>query len=375
MKDHEIAKVVNELRDIATQYHDTQQLRERIASIVVPILKQPDNPDRHVALTDILTELRQKIAATPSRQFESAPHVLTSWLDQGSVLDLMDAAIEKGQSDHSGDRGEFEVLGHMSINGIERCKANRGGAINSRKTRECDVPVFIRSAQAAPALRDGDERASAKRLIDRHVNAARALEHMYTEKNIARLKAVGEELEAALASNKAAAVAVGEPIYQVLDVPGKWFDVREQDFANYFEGRERRVVYATPPAPIASEAQPIAWTADQLYDAIEETLLHHRMSNLEGDDGEAFPLVDHLTTPGDRGIDSGKLEIRLICDAIYNEVLTKAIHPAAAHPARAEVLEEACAAIKAEDDRQADNDYMLDSDDCIRVIRELKEKP
>jgi hypothetical protein len=38
---------------------------------------------------------------------------------------------------------------------------------------------------------------------------------------------------------------------------------------------------------------------------------------------------------------------------------------------RRAALEEACAAVKAEDDRQADNDYMLDSDDCIRVIRNL----
>jgi hypothetical protein len=40
MKDGEIAKVVNELRDIATQYHATQQLRERIANVVVPLLSQ-----------------------------------------------------------------------------------------------------------------------------------------------------------------------------------------------------------------------------------------------------------------------------------------------------------------------------------------------
>lgn len=38
MKGHEIAKVVNELRDIAVQYRDAQQLRERIAHIVAPLL-------------------------------------------------------------------------------------------------------------------------------------------------------------------------------------------------------------------------------------------------------------------------------------------------------------------------------------------------
>lgn len=38
---------------------------------------------------------------------------------------------------------------------------------------------------------------------------------------------------------------------------------------------------------------------------------------------------------------------------------------------RRAALEEACAAIKAEDDRQHDNDYMLDSDECIQVVRAL----
>jgi hypothetical protein len=41
---------------------------------------------------------------------------------------------------------------------------------------------------------------------------------------------------------------------------------------------------------------------------------------------------------------------------------------------RRAALEEACAAIKAEDDRQNDNDYMLDSDDCIRVVRVLADR-
>lgn len=34
MKDHEIRELVNHLRDIAIEYHGTQQLRERIAQAV-----------------------------------------------------------------------------------------------------------------------------------------------------------------------------------------------------------------------------------------------------------------------------------------------------------------------------------------------------
>lgn len=37
-KDHEIAKAVNDLRDVAIKYHSTQQLRERIAHVVQELL-------------------------------------------------------------------------------------------------------------------------------------------------------------------------------------------------------------------------------------------------------------------------------------------------------------------------------------------------
>ena len=40
MKDHEIAALVNELTAVARQYHNTQQLRERIAHIVVPAIRK-----------------------------------------------------------------------------------------------------------------------------------------------------------------------------------------------------------------------------------------------------------------------------------------------------------------------------------------------
>lgn len=40
MKDHEIAELVNHLRDIAVAYHDTEQLRARIAYVVVPKIKE-----------------------------------------------------------------------------------------------------------------------------------------------------------------------------------------------------------------------------------------------------------------------------------------------------------------------------------------------
>lgn len=39
MKEHEIAKIVNDLRDIARMYAHTQQLRDQISHYIVPVLK------------------------------------------------------------------------------------------------------------------------------------------------------------------------------------------------------------------------------------------------------------------------------------------------------------------------------------------------
>lgn len=46
ISDGDIAKIINALRDVALDFHATQQLRERIAHIVVPLLKaaQPVQP-------------------------------------------------------------------------------------------------------------------------------------------------------------------------------------------------------------------------------------------------------------------------------------------------------------------------------------------
>ena len=42
LKDHEIAQIVNQLRDIAVEFSNTQQLRNRIHSFIVPILRRTD---------------------------------------------------------------------------------------------------------------------------------------------------------------------------------------------------------------------------------------------------------------------------------------------------------------------------------------------
>lgn len=43
MKDHEIRELVNQIRDIAIEYHGTQQLRERIAHVIRAAMLQSGN--------------------------------------------------------------------------------------------------------------------------------------------------------------------------------------------------------------------------------------------------------------------------------------------------------------------------------------------
>lgn len=39
MKDHQISQIVNSIRDVCNEFNGTQQLRERIASLLVPVLR------------------------------------------------------------------------------------------------------------------------------------------------------------------------------------------------------------------------------------------------------------------------------------------------------------------------------------------------
>lgn len=77
-----------------------------------------------------------------------------------------------------------------------------------------------------------------------------------------------------------------------------------------------------------AQAEPVAWAAGSLYDAIEEVLLSHKLSNWQDQYDGALGLVDRLCDADAHDISSGQHAIRLICDEIYNEVLTVAAPPA-----------------------------------------------
>ncbi|EBX8836674.1 hypothetical protein DTU76_07975 [Salmonella enterica subsp. enterica serovar Urbana] len=74
MKENQIRELVNELHDIAIEYHGTQQLRERIARTV------------HAALHHDLEKLNQPVSQTyelPQTQFEQVADLYEMQFDDG----------------------------------------------------------------------------------------------------------------------------------------------------------------------------------------------------------------------------------------------------------------------------------------------------
>lgn len=99
----------------------------------------------------------------------------------------------------------------------------------------------------------------------------------------------------------------------------------EPDEPEEFEFMKRMLcnAFSTFTPDVKTEPAPsTAWEPERLYDAIKECMLHHRLQSFMGEDGEHYPLVDHLSC--DQSIEDGKHEIDLICDGIYNTVLKPA---------------------------------------------------
>lgn len=101
LKDHQIRELVNQLRDIAIEYHGTQQLRERIARVLraamlqaEPVTKanklgnSPVIPDRWIPVSERLPEDEQEVLT-----INKMGHRFVSFFDKHSGLffDRLDA--------------------------------------------------------------------------------------------------------------------------------------------------------------------------------------------------------------------------------------------------------------------------------------------
>lgn len=90
LKDHQIAALVNELRDIAVEFQGTQQLRERIAQVVVPALKAQKADS---VLED--AALLHYALADGGNQSMNWQVVYDDWNGEGYFIDALRAAYKQ----------------------------------------------------------------------------------------------------------------------------------------------------------------------------------------------------------------------------------------------------------------------------------------
>lgn len=93
IKDHQIAQIVNQLRDIAIEFGGTQQLRERIAVVIVPVLKAQQPSGREVSDEMSADQWRSVVASLGSTLRRLSFAAQTSGGTAGPDAGLM-AAIE-----------------------------------------------------------------------------------------------------------------------------------------------------------------------------------------------------------------------------------------------------------------------------------------
>lgn len=93
VKDHEIRELVNELRDIALAYHDTQQLRARIHNAVLTLFCRAPAPSREAApLTD------EQIGTIYRHTFPAGPYLITPDGHKFARAVIAALANKKGES-------------------------------------------------------------------------------------------------------------------------------------------------------------------------------------------------------------------------------------------------------------------------------------
>ncbi|MFM0044060.1 hypothetical protein [Paraburkholderia sediminicola] len=258
MKDHEIAAIVNQLRDIAKEYGHAQQLRERIAGVIVPVLSASEPAVAQMLPQSVLDALRFYAHGhhfnidDDHQQFDTVSGEPQNWLMSEQENDC--TMIEDGSI------AKAVLLGGLP--GFEE------------PTEPLDGEVFA----ASPAATSAD--AQDEREISQLIDERDSFEHMGTvlANKVAELldADVGEWssannpifraihlIEDRLA-NVAPAVPAqsGEPIHQVSNENGHvWRDVTALDYER--ETGNKRIVYAAPqPSALVLDDERAAFEMD-----------------------------------------------------------------------------------------------------------------
>ena len=121
---------------------------------------------------------------------------------------------------------------------------------------------------------------------------------------------------------------------------------------------------AAAPSRERDGVHPVRTDTHSLYKAIEQVLLHHRLSNWHDQYENELPLVDRLCDHEAKDIASGQHQIRLICDEIYNQVLTRGRIPGSVLAAEARFL-----FIAMDDDHKAHITFCADESEVYDAVR------
>ncbi|WP_390881702.1 DUF551 domain-containing protein [Enterobacter cancerogenus] len=103
VKDHQIRELVNELRDIAVEYHGTQQLRERIARTVRAAMLQgadgnsPVMPDGWVACSERMPDKGQNVLISVNFDSPLIEPLICSARYTGSTFRRGDVTVKPGE--------------------------------------------------------------------------------------------------------------------------------------------------------------------------------------------------------------------------------------------------------------------------------------
>ena len=159
MKDHEIAALVNTLRDIAIKYHGSQQLREQIAAVVVPALQRAALPSLRTSQVTALKAYRDEMrdACSYFQDTHDVEERLTAILESVSPhppRTLTDAECEAIGIEFGPTRlaVNYTTLGRRMVDRVTAALQQS----SSRITAGAEKPSQVVDSGAAGPTRTGD---------------------------------------------------------------------------------------------------------------------------------------------------------------------------------------------------------------------------
>lgn len=111
MKDHEIGLVINQLRDTARKYAETQQLRERLHEVIMPYFRRLQKAERNVVIANEIAEMEQEKSdlflntlVTITKELDKKDRARIDWIAQQGDK------FQSGLIQDAGNDGHYFVM-------------------------------------------------------------------------------------------------------------------------------------------------------------------------------------------------------------------------------------------------------------------------